>query len=162
MKKLIYSFALIVVVLGCKSTKTLKASSGLETRMSVKKIIKNHTKFQSRFTTLQGPASRGERRAAVRVELDRPRPAPHLLNRRDRVRRREPPVWNRRSGQDACQQQPQVEHVQWRDLGGQRRSAHAWHRIRVQGGASAYLLLRRLVWDSILYCVELRPIDEET
>ena len=53
MKKLIYSFALIVV-LGCKSTKTLKASSGLETRMSVKKIIKNHTKFQSRFTTLQG------------------------------------------------------------------------------------------------------------
>ena len=53
MKKLIYSFALIVV-LGCKSTKILKASSGLEMRMPVKKIIKNHTKFQSRFTTLQG------------------------------------------------------------------------------------------------------------
>ena len=54
MKKLIYSFALIVVILGCKSTKTLRASSGLETRMSVKKIVKNHNKFQSRFTTLQG------------------------------------------------------------------------------------------------------------
>ena len=54
MKKLIYSLALIVLFLGCKSTKILSASSGLERRMSVKKIVKNHNKFQSRFTTLQG------------------------------------------------------------------------------------------------------------
>ena len=54
MKKLIYSLALIVLFLGCKSTKTLSTSSGLERRMSVNKIVKNHNKFQSRFTTLQG------------------------------------------------------------------------------------------------------------
>ena len=54
MKKLIYILLLTAVVLSCKSTKTLKASNVLEAEMSVKKIIKNHTKFQSNFTTLQG------------------------------------------------------------------------------------------------------------
>ena len=54
MKKLIYILALTAISLGCKSTKQLKASGILESRMSVKKIIKNHNKFQSNFTTLQG------------------------------------------------------------------------------------------------------------
>ena len=54
MKKIIYILSLTAVVLGCKSTKQLKASGILESRMSVKKIVKNHNKFQSRFTTLQG------------------------------------------------------------------------------------------------------------
>ena len=54
MKKIIYILSLTAVVLGCKSAKQLKASGILESRMSVKKIVKNHTKFQSNFTTLQG------------------------------------------------------------------------------------------------------------
>ena len=54
MKRLIYSFVLIVAVLGCKSAKTIRATDALEKQMSVKKIVKNHKKSHSKFNTLQG------------------------------------------------------------------------------------------------------------
>jgi len=54
MKHFIYSMFIGLLLVGCKSTKTLQSSGLLDSRMSVKQIVKNHDKFQSKFTTLQG------------------------------------------------------------------------------------------------------------
>jgi|TARA_B110000037_G_scaffold107971_1_gene125080 outer membrane biogenesis lipoprotein LolB len=54
MKHFIYSMFIGLLLVGCKSTKTLQSSGMLDSRMSVKQIVKNHDKFQSKFTTLQG------------------------------------------------------------------------------------------------------------
>ena len=54
MKNFIYSTVLGLLFLGCKSTKTLQSSQTLDSKMSVKQIIKNYTKSQSEFNTLQG------------------------------------------------------------------------------------------------------------
>merc|ERR1712194_334908 len=65
-------------------------------------------------------------------------------------RRWEPPIQRGRSGQGACREQPQVQHVYWPNLVGQSGPAHAWHRLQVQGGAGGFLLLRRHVRDDQL------------
>jgi hypothetical protein len=54
MKHFIYSIVLGLLLVGCKSPKTLQSSGTLDSRMSVKQIAKNHDKFQSNFTSLQG------------------------------------------------------------------------------------------------------------
>ena len=53
MKKPLYILVLIALVFSCKSTKVLENYNALESRISVKKIIKNHKKAQSDFNTLQ-------------------------------------------------------------------------------------------------------------
>ena len=40
--------------MGCKSTKIVQSSETLDSKMSVKQIVKNHNKLQSKFNTLQG------------------------------------------------------------------------------------------------------------
>ena len=54
MKKFIYSIVLALLILGCKSTKTLQSSQALDSKMSVKQIVKKHNKSQTEFNTLQG------------------------------------------------------------------------------------------------------------
>ena len=54
MKHFIYSIILGLLLVGCKTTKTLQSSGTLDSNMSVKQIIKNHNKFETKFTTLQG------------------------------------------------------------------------------------------------------------
>ena len=54
MKNFTISIVLGLLFLGCKSTKTLQDSETLDSKMSVKQIVKNHNKFQSKFKTLQG------------------------------------------------------------------------------------------------------------
>jgi outer membrane biogenesis lipoprotein LolB len=54
MKKFIYSIVLAFLFLGCKSTKTLQSSQALDSKMSVKQIVKKHNKSHSEFNTLQG------------------------------------------------------------------------------------------------------------
>ena len=53
-KNLTFSIVLGLLFLGCKSTKILQGSETLDSKMSVKQIVKNHNKFQSNFNTLQG------------------------------------------------------------------------------------------------------------
>jgi len=53
-KKLTYSIVLGFLFLGCKSTKIVRSTETLDPKMSVKQIVKNHNKFQSKFNTLQG------------------------------------------------------------------------------------------------------------
>ena len=53
-KKLTYSIVLGLLFLGCKSTKIVRSTETLDPKMSVKQIVKNHNKFQSKFNTLQG------------------------------------------------------------------------------------------------------------
>lgn len=54
MRKRIYSFALVLAVLGCKSSKTVQGSEGLDPNLSAKQIIKSHNTNASKFKTLQG------------------------------------------------------------------------------------------------------------
>ena len=54
LKNFIYSIVLTLLFLGCKSTKTVQSSETLDSKMSVKQIVKNHNKLQSKFNTLQG------------------------------------------------------------------------------------------------------------
>ena len=53
-KNFTYSIVLGLLFLGCKSTKTVRSTETLDPKMSVKQIVKNHNKFQSKFNTLQG------------------------------------------------------------------------------------------------------------
>tara|TARA_B110000093_G_C12910763_1_gene384658 strand:- start:567 stop:1343 length:777 start_codon:yes stop_codon:yes gene_type:complete len=54
MKNFTYSIVLTLLFLGCKSTKIVQSSETLDSKMSVKQIVKNHNKLQSKFNTLQG------------------------------------------------------------------------------------------------------------
>ncbi|MDA8850317.1 DUF4292 domain-containing protein [Flavobacteriaceae bacterium] len=54
MKHLIYSIVLSLLFAGCKSTKTLQSSGTLDSNMSVRQVVKNHNKLETKFTTLQG------------------------------------------------------------------------------------------------------------
>ena len=54
MKNYTYSIVLTLLFLGCKSTKIVQSSETLDSKMSVKQIVKNHNKLQSKFNTLQG------------------------------------------------------------------------------------------------------------
>ena len=54
LKNFTYSIVLTLLFLGCKSTKTVQSSETLDSKMSVKQIVKNHNKLQSKFNTLQG------------------------------------------------------------------------------------------------------------
>lgn len=53
-KKIIYSTILGLLFLGCKSTKTVQSNTTLDPKMSVRQIVKQHNKSQSKFKTLQG------------------------------------------------------------------------------------------------------------
>ena len=54
LKNFTYSIVLTLLFLGCKSTKIVQSSETLDSKMSVKQIVKNHNKLQSKFNTLQG------------------------------------------------------------------------------------------------------------
>jgi len=54
LKNFTYSIVLALYFLGCKSTKIVRSTETLDPKMSVKQIVKNHNKFQSKFNTLQG------------------------------------------------------------------------------------------------------------
>ena len=49
-----YSIVFSLIFFGCKSTKIVQSTETLDPKMSVKQIVKNHNKFQSKFKTLQG------------------------------------------------------------------------------------------------------------
>ena len=54
MRQIIYSIFIGLLLVGCKTSKTLQSSGTLDSNMSVKQIIKNHNKFETKFNTLQG------------------------------------------------------------------------------------------------------------
>jgi len=49
----IASFALILICFGCKSAKNISSANGLDNKLSSKHIIKEHTKNEADFKTLQ-------------------------------------------------------------------------------------------------------------
>lgn len=53
-KNFIYSIVLGLLFLGCKTTKTVQSTETLDSKLSVKQIVKKHNKSQSEFNTLQG------------------------------------------------------------------------------------------------------------
>ena len=46
-------FFLILLLVGCKSTKNISSAGDLNTKLSSKQIIKEHTKQETKFNTLQ-------------------------------------------------------------------------------------------------------------